>query len=212
MVVPLHLQREVQRPVRTKPGGRDPGQPARHQRQPGERTDDSIHQTSQDSTPLTATQQDHSSDDADSNAPSNTDQDNHSTTDTTESWTDWIKRATRNAEHYLQKYNIMEWTTHYRSRRWQWAREVATHSPDRWTNQILMWQPLLHSKRYVGRRQARPKRRWDDDLQQYVHQQLGQNCGVWHAIAADKAQWANLRHAYVQDNWGQIAKESATPS
>lgn len=81
-----------------------------------------------------------------------------------EPWPDFIKRATRVAEESIQKLGIEEWTVALYKRKWRWANRIASHSSDRWTRLAAEWQPELHDGRPTIRKQARPRRRWEDDI------------------------------------------------
>ena len=115
-----------------------------------------------------------------------------------ENWVDWIRRATREAEAKMQQAGLESWTTMHRRRKWQWAHRIATQEQDRWTARIIRWQPQIHSKRLVKRKQSRLRRRWDVDIQQYLQTALGHNAEHWQHLAKNADAWYNLQKGYTQ--------------
>ena len=90
---------------------------------------------------------------------------NHETTDdereeSLEPWVDWIQRVTREAEAHMEKAGGKSWIELQRRRHHKWAGHVARMADDRWTQKVLDWLP----DGSCGRRHARPRKRWADDL------------------------------------------------
>ena len=85
-----------------------------------------------------------------------------------EPWAEYIQRATRAAEAQLAKLNIDEWTTHYLRRKWLWAQRIAQQNNKIWSTIIAQWSPQLTNHQHARRAQARPCKRWDDDLTAFL--------------------------------------------
>ena len=85
-----------------------------------------------------------------------------------EPWPDFIKRATRTAEAHLERLNIEDWTTVYLRKKWRWAARVAQQPDDRWSRLVVQWDPEVTHPRRAKRPQARPRTRWDDDINVYL--------------------------------------------
>ena len=88
--------------------------------------------------------------------------------DDMEPWPDFIKRTTRIAEETINKFAIEEWTVLLYNRNWRWASRIAYQSQSRWSHLATQWEPEIHDKRCKGRRQARPRKRWDDELKHFL--------------------------------------------
>eukprot|EP00973_Karenia_brevis_P036648 5050595-Karenia_brevis.AAC.1 len=89
-----------------------------------------------------------------------------------EPWVDFIKRATRVAETHIDRCKIQEWHVHHLRKTWKWAARVAQQPTDRWSKQVALWAPQLHNPQRALRPQARPRKRWDDTINTFLHQHL----------------------------------------
>ena len=105
-----------------------------------------------------------------------------------ESWPDFLRRTAQWTDEQLGKAGLNNWVATWRSRKWKWAAQVAAESNRKWSAVATRWQPLLHSKCQCGRRQARPKKRWDQDFVEYLERALPGDARPWHELARD-AQW-----------------------
>ena len=126
-----------------------------------------------------------------------------------EPWTEWIQRATHEAEQRMRQLNFEDWTVLQRRRKWKWAQKVATSEGDSWTLDALTWDPhpRLHEAR--SRRVGRPDKRWADDQRTYVYQSVygAENLPSitprldnveWLHHARDKIKWSALEDGYRQ--------------
>ena len=87
-----------------------------------------------------------------------------------ESWVDWVKRCTREAETHMHKLHIEDWARQQRRRKWRWFRKVAGAQHTDWAVRVLWWDPSEHPNLSARRRQCRPKRRWLDDIFNFAKQ------------------------------------------
>ena len=87
--------------------------------------------------------------------------------DTTEPWQDWLRRCTHEAEDHLKKLGAEDWVSMQRRRKWRWAQRVATDN-DKWTWKALLWEPVLDRRFQARRQQGRPRKRWTDDITDYL--------------------------------------------
>ena len=81
-----------------------------------------------------------------------------------------------------------DWVTEQRSRKWSWAGHVARRNDGRWTQAVLDWRPQGQ------RKQGRPAKRWEDDVQTFckdVASDMGCNSGeaTWRELAQDRDSW-----------------------
>lgn len=122
--------------------------------------------------------------------------DYHDTTidTTTEPWPESIKRATGIAERQPRTPNIECWTTTYWRRKWRWATRVATQDCTRWSRRAIHWEPQHTERRQTTRRQARPYKRWDDDINTFIRS-LPQSTTTshWMQLARDATTLAGAR-------------------
>ena len=109
-------------------------------------------------------------------------------------WADFTRRAARMTEEHLQAAHVDSWVCQQRRRKWRWAYRVANMDSDRWASQAMSWDPALTS--HTARRSTgRPKRRWDDDIREYINQQ---NIGIsWERCATQRDMWSALEEGFV---------------
>ena len=118
-----------------------------------------------------------------------------------ETWVEWIKRTTHQAEQHLENMRIENWMVKIRRQKWRCAQRHAILDHDRWSHVALIWNPLTH---YTGsrprghRRAARPKVRWVDDITHFANLH---NLGNWIQSAFDNKLWQRLESEFVKDDW-----------
>ena len=96
----------------------------------------------------------------------------------TESWPDFIRRCTHEAEALLRKLKIVDWITQHKRRKWHLARDVMTRDKHKWSYQAISWQPTLQPELNARRTQSRPRKRWADDIMHFL---VTQNEGIYHS-------------------------------
>ena len=109
--------------------------------------------------------------DVDSNPAEQNDQPTTTTDDgeTTETWVEWMRRCTHEAEDQMKTLGIEDWITEHRRHKWRWAQKVATEQLDKWSVKALLWDPTADSRHKATRRRGRPVKRWDDDITKHIH-------------------------------------------
>ena len=111
-----------------------------------------------------------------------------------ESWVDWIRRATRNAEGHLRRLKIEDWVTKSRRMKWSWAGHVARRNDGRWSTAILNWKPV-GGKRKVGH----PTARWRDDLASFCKTYIMDlDEDEWVLLTQDREGWATHEAEYAE--------------
>ena len=91
-----------------------------------------------------------------------------------DTWVDWVKRVTHKAQEKLKDANMDTWISIIKRQKWRFAKRVATAQEERWTRKIINWDPESHydKETHKGKRkQARPKKRWLDDIMSFVKKQ-----------------------------------------
>ena len=89
-------------------------------------------------------------------------------TEKDEDWIEYIKRSTKEAEEHMKKMKIPCWIETHRRLKWRMARRIVSLPDKRWTRKIFDWQPGLDNKIKTRRMVGRPKRRWEDDINEFL--------------------------------------------
>ena len=90
-----------------------------------------------------------------------------------EPWTLWISRVTHSVEHAYANLGLKSWLELYHTRKFRWAGHFARRHDGRWTSKSCFWK-LVSAQ---GRRQSKPKMRWDGDIQKFVMDVCGYEAG-----------------------------------
>ena len=78
------------------------------------------------------------------------------------------KRSTKEAEEHMEKQKIPCWIETHRRLKWRMARRIDSLHEKRWTKRIFDWHPGLDTRIKTRRQAGRPKRRWEDDLNEFL--------------------------------------------
>ena len=89
------------------------------------------------------------------------------TTEKEEDWFEYIKRSTKEAEEHMKKMKIPCWIETHRRLKWRMARRSVSLPEESWTKKIFDWDPGLDNKIKTRRPVGRPKRRWEDDINEF---------------------------------------------
>ena len=88
--------------------------------------------------------------------------------------------------------------------KWKLALRIATSPSERWLKKAAEWNPELSSRYRTNRAIGRPKKRWEDDINDFLKQNLeekeneeplerkSQNNNIWINIAKDRKEWTRL--------------------
>ena len=125
------------------------------------------------------------------------DQDEDEVNDTLEPWPDFLKRTARWTEEQLKKAGQEEWLDTWRSRKWKWACKLMTHDTAKWSADCTLWQPYVHSKHLCRRARARPKKRWAQDIEDFLKKELPDEKQGWKSLARDETAWKTLTSRFV---------------
>ena len=131
------------------------------------------------------------------NSSSDTDaEDEEDDAEVLEPWQDFLKRAAQWTDEQLEKASIQQWVVQWKKRKWKWAGRLFDAGNNKWSAVATRWQPQLHSRHLCGRRQSRPKKRWDQDFIDYLHIAWPAETKHWHELAADKEWWLSQIDAF----------------
>ena len=68
----------------------------------------------------------------------------------------------------MNKTNIPCWIETHRRMNWTMAMRIASLPHDRWTSKITEWNPDLDNKIKTNRSVGRPRKRWEDEINEQV--------------------------------------------
>ena len=116
---------------------------------------------------------------------------------------DFLQRTAKWTDEQLEKANIEQWTRQWRRRKWAWAQKLADASNSKWSATATQWQPILHTRNRCGRRQARPKRRWEQDFVEFLHSAKPEQSRQWLEVAREKDWWSLQADAFAEflEDW-----------
>ena len=106
-----------------------------------------------------------------------------------EPWSDFLRRTAQWTDQQLKDAGLSQWTVQAKRRKWKWAAQLMDNAANKWSAIATQWQPLLHSSHPRCRRPARPKKRWEQDLVDYIKKVLPESGSFWQDAARDKNWW-----------------------
>ena len=121
-----------------------------------------------------------------------------------EDWIDYIKRSTADALDKMERAKIRCWNRTHKKMKWKLALRIATSPSERWLKKAAEWNPDLSSRYRTNRAIGRPRKRWEDDINDFLKQILEekekdepierkiQNNNNWINTAKDWEKWARL--------------------
>ena len=84
--------------------------------------------------------------------------------------------------------------------------EIATSPSERWLKKAAEWKPELSSRYRTIKAIGRPRKRWEDDINEFFKQEFedtknpiessNQTNKTWINIAKDRRRWALLEETY----------------
>ena len=92
--------------------------------------------------------------------------------------------------------------------KWKLALRIATSPSERWLKKAADWNPGLSSRFQTNRAIGRPRKRWEDDINDFLKQEFEENENEnpiersnqtnknWINIAKDWRRWAVLEENY----------------
>ena len=125
-----------------------------------------------------------------------------------EDWIDYIKRRTVDALDKMERAKIRCWNRTRKEMKWKLALRIATSPSERWLKKAAEWNPDLSSRYKTNRAIGRPRKRWEDDINDFLKQVLeekenenpfersNQTNKNWINIAEDWRRWALLEETY----------------
>ena len=69
---------------------------------------------------------------------------------------------------------------------------------NKWSAISTRWQPLIHTKGPKGRAQARPRKRWEQDIVEYLAQALPVAGISWQQVALNEESWGQHHEHFIK--------------
>ena len=87
-----------------------------------------------------------------------------------EDWIKYIKRSTADALDKMERAKIRCWNKTHKKMKWKLALRIATSPSERWLKKAAEWNPDLSSRYRTNRAIGRPRKRWEDDINDFLKQ------------------------------------------
>ena len=104
-----------------------------------------------------------------------------------ESWIEFIKRGTSEAESRMMSSNYACWILAHRRQKWRFVAKAVQTTDGRWSKRLLDWQP--HFRCWHDRSVGHPHLRWGDSFAKIAG-------GNWLSIGGSDT-WPVLEHGFV---------------
>ena len=112
-----------------------------------------------------------------------------------EPWPEFLKRPAKMVGAKLENSKIDDWSTLWRKRQWRWAGKLLHKSHHKWSYRVLLWDPPADCGNGGRRMRARPRKRWEDDLKQFL-KSIGKD-GSWEEVATLLEEWRALEGQFL---------------
>ena len=127
-------------------------------------------------------------------------------TENEEAWIEFIKRSTTEAEEHMEKYKIPCWIELHSRTKWRMAPSIVFLNDKRWNKRVFDWHLGLDTSIRAGRQIGRPKRRWEDDLNEFLKMEGSQektkndlmNNNSWMAEAKKYKEWKDKEESFAK--------------
>ena len=113
-----------------------------------------------------------------------------------ETWQDFMKRTAQWADEQLEQCKVAPWIENWGRRKWKWAAKLYEEGNRKWSAVATAWQPMIHSSAPCGRRQARPRKRWDQDYTDYIRAAAPDGDAHWRDMAKNTQEWLSLQEDF----------------
>ena len=151
----------------------------------------------------------HKDQDSDASFKIDTDEEIDTTEIEEEDWVDYTNRSTNEAIEKMGKEKIRCWNKTHKKMKWTLALRIATSPSERWLIKAAEWNPELSSKYRTNRAIGRPRKRWEDDINEFLKQFEGETENLtessnhinknWINTAKDRGRWALLEENYTKN-------------
>ena len=81
---------------------------------------------------------------------------------------DYMKRSTQEVEEEMKSATIPCWIEAHRKRKWRLVMRNASLPEERWSRKAVAWNPGLISTVKTNRPVGRPRKRWEDEINEFL--------------------------------------------
>ena len=123
-----------------------------------------------------------------------------------EEWFEYIKRSTDEAIEKMENAKIRCWIKTHKRMKWRLALRIASLPSERWIVKASEWNPELSSRYKTNRAIGRPRRRWEDDINEFLKLEENETENStesdnkynksWIKTAKDRGRWILLEKDY----------------
>ena len=148
----------------------------------------------------------HNDQDSDVSFENDTDEEIDTTVIEEEDWIEYKKRSTDEAMEMMENAKIRCWNKTHKSMKWRLALTIATSPNERWLMKAAERNPELSSKYRTNRAIGRPRRRWEDDINEFLKleenetenfiESSSQFNKTWINAAKNRGRWTLLEDKY----------------
>ena len=131
---------------------------------------------------------------------------------------EYIKRSTNEAMEKMENEKIRCWNISQRKMKWRLTMRIATSQKERWLIKAAEWNPELSSKYRTNRSIARPRKRWEDDINEFLKQIEDETENLtessnhinknWISTAKDRGRWTLLEENYTKNSVTRTRRNS----
>ena len=107
-----------------------------------------------------------------------------------------MKRCTHDAEARLAALRLENWIALQRRAKWKMAHNIANDTW-KWQSKAAAWNPTYDHQYKAYRKPGRQKKRWTDDIVNFLRREVGDT--KWILLAKDKARWQVLETKFAKE-------------
>ena len=96
------------------------------------------------------------------------DEEMDTTTIEEEEWIDYIKRRPEDVMDKMERAKIRCWNRTHKKMKWKMALRIATSPSERWPKKAAERNPDPSSRYRTNRAIGRPRKRWEDDINEFL--------------------------------------------
>ena len=148
----------------------------------------------------------HNDQDSDMSFESDNDEEIDTTVIEEEEWIEYIKKNTDEATEKMSHAKIRCWNNTHKRMKWRLALRIATSPSERRLMKAAEWNPEFSSKYRTNRAIGRPRRRWEDDINEFLKQEFQETENpiessyetnkTWINTAKDSGRWTLREENY----------------
>ena len=134
-----------------------------------------------------------------------------------EDWIEYMKRSTAAAVDQMRIATIPCWIETRNRMKWRSAMRTAAMPTERWARKAAEWNPGLSTKYKTCRAVGRPKKRWEDEINDFLRMEGieeatcndERNNDEWIKTAKDQKGWKKMESMFARtaaaapDTWCQ---------